>query len=188
MRQINRNCVTKENLTINETVREALAISLLRLMEKQDFNKISITEIASIAGVGRSSFYRNYESKEELLCDYIINLYKKYFNDKNVPQTIQEAKSIDDFLIPRFQFIYIYRNIFTTLYNSGTLYYFFNKIEQDFLLILCGQDDNISSYYCAMFAGSCASIIRHWIERNFKESVKEMTELFKNPPNIFNES
>ena len=35
-----------------------------------------------------------------------------------------------------------------------------------------------------MLAGSCASVIRHWIERDFKESVEEMTELFKNPPEL----
>lgn len=50
------------------------------------------------------------------------------------------------------------------------------------VLVLCGQSDDISSYYCAMFAGSCASIIRHWIERDFKESVEDMVEVFKNPP------
>lgn len=187
MRQNDLICATFEKITINEAVREALAISLLRLMGKKDFNKITITEISLIAGVGRSSFYRNYESKEDLLCDYIINLYKKYFNNNNVPHTIHDASSIDDFLIPRFKFIYTYKNIFRALYNSNTLLYFFKKIEKNFLLILCGQYDNISPYYCAMFAGSCASIISQWIERDFKENIIDMTELFKKPLVFFNE-
>jgi hypothetical protein len=34
----------------------------------------------------------------------------------------------------------------------------------------------------AMFSGSCAGIIRHWIERNFAESEEEMVKLFADPP------
>ena len=181
MKQNTQNCIINE-MTINQTVREALALALLKLMEKQEFDKISITEITKVAGVGRSSFYRNFESKESLLCDYILTLYKTYFDAENVPHSINHSKNIESFLIPRFEFIYKYRKIFSALHKRNILYYFFNKIEQDFILVLCGQSDDISSYYCAMFAGSCASIIRHWIERDFKESVEDMVEVFKNPP------
>ena len=39
MKQNTQNCITNE-MTINQTVREALALALLKLMEKQEFDKI----------------------------------------------------------------------------------------------------------------------------------------------------
>ena len=47
--------------------RESIEISLLQLLEKKDFKKITIAELVERAGVARAAFYRNYGSKEEIL-------------------------------------------------------------------------------------------------------------------------
>ena len=44
-------------------------------MDKKDFEKITITEIAKYAGVSRTAFYRNYETKEALVEDVCQNLF-----------------------------------------------------------------------------------------------------------------
>ena len=44
--------------------------ALFKLMAKQDYNSVTITDIAKKAGVGRATFYRYFKSKEE-----IINYY-----------------------------------------------------------------------------------------------------------------
>jgi hypothetical protein len=95
--------------------------------------------------------------------------------------TKQEANSVEDFLIPRFKFIYDHKSIFTALHKCDKLYYFFKKIERNFLLVLCGQSNEVSPYYSAMLTGSCTSIIIYWIERDFKETVEELANLFKMP-------
>ena len=43
--------------------RESIEISLLQLLEKKDFKKITISELVERAGVSRAAFYRNYLSK-----------------------------------------------------------------------------------------------------------------------------
>ena len=175
-------CVTKKSMSINDTVRESLAIALLKLMEKEKLSQITVSDIVKVAGVGRSSFYRNYSSKEELLFDYIISLYREYFRERNVPLTMNDAMRTEDFLLPRFIFIEEHRKIFGLLHKSEMLYYFFNKIESDYILVLCGQDIETSPYYRSMFSGSCAGIIRQWIERDFAETPEEMVSLFKTLP------
>ncbi len=45
--------------------------ALLLLMRKKDYKDISITEICEKAGVTRMSFYRNFESKEDILKKWI---------------------------------------------------------------------------------------------------------------------
>lgn len=57
----------RSNQESNAITRESLEISLLQLLYKKDLKKITISELVERAGVSRAAFYRNYESKEELL-------------------------------------------------------------------------------------------------------------------------
>jgi len=45
--------------------------SLLVLMMEKDFDKITITEIINKADLTRQTFYRNFESKENVLYEYV---------------------------------------------------------------------------------------------------------------------
>ena len=53
------------------------------------------------------------------------------------------------------------------------------------IIILCGQHEGTNIYYRAMFSGSCAGIVRCWIEGGFAESEETMVKLFANPPKHF---
>ena len=57
----------RSNQESNAITRESLEISLLQLLDKKDLKKITISELVERAGVSRAAFYRNYESKEELI-------------------------------------------------------------------------------------------------------------------------
>lgn len=59
----------------------ALRQAFLSLMEKKNFDKITITEIAERAGVARLTFYLHYETKEELLLDIFDDLFGKAYRD-----------------------------------------------------------------------------------------------------------
>ena len=53
----------------NKVTREAIDIAMLDLLEKQDFDRITIMSIVKRAGVSRQSFYRNYTSKEDIIIE-----------------------------------------------------------------------------------------------------------------------
>ena len=55
------------NRESNRITKESLEISLLQLLEKKELTKITISELVERAGVSRAAFYRNYDSKEEIL-------------------------------------------------------------------------------------------------------------------------
>ncbi len=65
----------------NKLTKECLQTALLYLMSEKPFEKISIIEIVKKSGVSRSSFYRNYGTKEDLLVDM----------SKNITTAISEA-------------------------------------------------------------------------------------------------
>ena len=63
-----------DNMEKNTYVKTQLTAALLGLLEEKDLRDISISEIASAAGVHRVSFYRNYGEKEDILREYIGQL------------------------------------------------------------------------------------------------------------------
>ncbi|MGV2928437.1 TetR/AcrR family transcriptional regulator [Macrococcus capreoli] len=87
----------KENVQIERT-REWVFEALLLLIKEKPYEKITITDITKKAGVARVSFYRNYESKD----DIIKKRMEKGLNG------IIEIMSKDDKDIPKMIFNYIY--------------------------------------------------------------------------------
>ncbi|WP_366516824.1 TetR/AcrR family transcriptional regulator [Staphylococcus carnosus] len=50
------------------------------LLEKENFDKITITKICDKAGINRSTFYRNYENKEDIVIQTIRNRFRIYYS------------------------------------------------------------------------------------------------------------
>ena len=168
----------ENTLTLNKTVRESLALALIRLLKKKDFSSITVSEIVKLAGVSRSSFYRNFESKEQLLLSYLYDLYKDFFGSDEFLASMPKYNKMQEFLLPRFQFIKRNRDLFLVLRKHNLLYYAFEQLENDMIHLLTGYNSTIPDYYRAMFSGSCAGIIRMWIDHGFKESEEEMMQIF----------
>ena len=51
----------------NSYVRGQILRALLELLDEKDLGSVSVSELTERAGVGRASFYRNFESKEDVL-------------------------------------------------------------------------------------------------------------------------
>lgn len=57
------------NQESNRLTRESLRTALIYLMGEKDFNKITITELVRKAGISRTAFYRNYNTKDDILVE-----------------------------------------------------------------------------------------------------------------------
>ena len=51
----------------NLRVKRNIVRALIELMQKKNYSDISVSEITALAGVSRISYYRNYDSKEDIL-------------------------------------------------------------------------------------------------------------------------
>ena len=68
--------------TSNQLARECIVTALIHLSKQKPFSSITISELTEKAGVSRMTYYRNYNSKEEVFQSYIdeiFDLYKKEF-------------------------------------------------------------------------------------------------------------
>lgn len=62
----------------SERSKQWIEEALLQLMKQKHFNNITITDITAKAGVSRLTFYRNFESKEEVLLRYFDAIFQDY--------------------------------------------------------------------------------------------------------------
>ena len=65
----------------HELVLQCLTEALLKLMEKKPFNEISVSELCEKAGVARASFYRNYDSMQEILTNYLSSVTDEWWEE-----------------------------------------------------------------------------------------------------------
>lgn len=64
----------------NIRVKTNITKALFQLMHEKSFSDITITELIRVAGVARVSFYRNYESKEDVLLTLIDDVLEQFQN------------------------------------------------------------------------------------------------------------
>ena len=74
MRQTDKTVSPMSNEGRNLYVVEHITDALLKLMQNAHLNNISISQICDEAGVGRASFYRNFDSKEDIISKHLKSL------------------------------------------------------------------------------------------------------------------
>jgi len=80
----------KENQRIVLTKR-LLQEGLLRLLEKKDLDKISVTELCRESGINRATFYNHYSSPQDLLMDLEAQITTELDQIIQYPTTPEES-------------------------------------------------------------------------------------------------
>ncbi len=62
----------------SEQSKLSLEESLINLLSKKSYKSITIKDIVEKAGLCRLTFYRNFETKDDLICSYFNKRYAKY--------------------------------------------------------------------------------------------------------------
>ena len=113
----------------NAYVLEHLTGSLLMLLVEKPLEQISISELCDAAGVGRTSFYRNFETKEEILKAHIKHLFCGWMNEwKSSP-----GLPLSELVYQVFSHFETNRDFYSLLNKRGLTY-----LLKDILLDLCG--------------------------------------------------
>ena len=168
----------KEKISLNESVKEAITIALLKLMEKRPLDKIQVKDIAALAGVSRSSFYRNFESKEDVLVKYFNEIYNRKFSEEAEKNFVIVTEK--EFFINRFKFVKNNQTFFKLLDKNNLVEYVFKRVDEknlDKLFLISWENENEKGYLKAGAAGKCSGILVHWIKRNFKETEEELADI-----------
>lgn len=100
----------------NIRVKVCITQSLFRLMQTKSLSEITVTELVKDAGVARASFYRNYDSKEDVLVTLIRDVLELF--RRNMSEGPEGLYAADNVLLS-FRFFRKYRSYVLDLCRSG---------------------------------------------------------------------
>lgn len=160
------------NLRVKNNITEAL----FRIMENKSFAKITVTDIIKEANVARASFYRNFDSKEDILIHFVIGIFKDF--NRNADYELSDYFSYEN-VRHVFTYLYTYKKYILELYHTG---FGFSLMEalNEFLVENAGimPAHSIEKYNLYIFAGALFNSGMIWLENDTPESVEEISEAF----------
>ena len=173
MRQTRKNVSPMSNEGRNAYVIKHLTDAFLSLLAKKPIEDISISELVDTAGVGRASFYRNYERKEDILKAHLDALFREWTDEwnKNSEMPLSEQVRI---MISHFE---KHRSFYQLLNERGLIY-----LLKDAIIGICGpkpEYEKTQAYATAFVAYTLYGWIDVWFQRGMVESADEIAELFK---------
>lgn len=153
----------------NLFVRDCITKALFKLMKDKDYQDITVSAIVRTAGVSRNSFYRNYQSIEDILRQYLIEQTSKWWAEYLAhlhPNVIEET----------FQHFLNMREAILLLYKAGLSHLLMEHIALCGKQSLTGEISN--AYQTAFMSGGLWGLTNEWIMRGMKETPQQMQALF----------
>ena len=111
----------------NAYVVERLTGALLELLKEKPLADISVSELCEMAGVGRTSFYRNYQEKEDILRARVYHLFKDWTGQ------LGDGTPLDRLILAMFSHFEEHRDLYALLNERGLI-----GLLKDVILELCG--------------------------------------------------
>lgn len=164
--------------TENPLLKEYLFTALIKLMDQKDFKDIKISEIAQKAGVSRMTYYRTYESKEDILIQYFKEQAEKATAQLKGRDDLNAEESLTLF----FNFFKEQAHLLEYLQKAGLLkevgFRFANFISDTYE----HHDRHLTSpayksYEVNFIAGGIFLILMNWVERDLRETPNELARM-----------
>ena len=167
-----------KRLKRGEPTERRIAEALIFLMEKNDYDKITVTDITKAAGISRMTYYRNYSSKDDILIKYFEDEWNRFLESaKSAP-----AKGAETFLTLLFRMFGEKKRLLSNMIKAERFDLLFNVFEGYNRLMItalaengrCGAGDKYETIYKV---GGIFYMIKTWIEDAGEESPEEMAEI-----------
>ena len=147
---------------------EYIKTALLQLMRKKSFHHISITELCEKAGVSRMSFYRNFDSKEDVLKRWCAEITDKFVAESGINYRHNPLKPYFNTL---FTHVLQYREMSFLLHRDGLLWIVKDDIDRVFFETYAGVYDEYKMHF---ITGGIFDVYRFWIETGLRETPEEL--------------
>lgn len=168
MKQILETVSPASNEGRNLYVVRQITKAVLKLMQNKNLSDLTISQICDEAGVGRASFYRNFESKEDVLHKHLKDLANEWTNQHEGLKNYNIVEAI-------FDHFWTHKELFIMLYRQGLAHISLQSIKD-----ACGpkpEQTNITAYTTAYLSYGLYGWIEEWFKRGLQETPTEMAEL-----------
>lgn len=173
-----------------------MAEALVALMEKKDFQYISVKEICAKAEVNRSTFYLHYETIADLLEETVAMIHERL--QGNIPAVdeatasaienapLQELFFITDrWLLPYLESVQANRRIYKAIHAQmgafgaeRTYRRFFQSLFSP-ILSRYGVAEDWHEYIMAFYRHGLVAVLMKWVDSDCRESPAQIAEIIK---------
>lgn len=172
MRQKGRTVSPQGNQERSAYVVERLTDALLQLLREKDLTQISISELCSRAEVGRASFYRSFQSREDILRRRIQQLFCAAMEEESRREAPLSAHM--GAMIAHFR---QHINFYAALSERNLIHLLKDAVVG---LYGPGPDQTAEEAYAAAFAAyALYGWIEVWFSRGMEDTPEEITALFR---------
>lgn len=170
--------------------------AFLELIEKKNFEYITVKEICEKAGVNRSTFYLHYETIADLLAEsaqHIIDEFVAYMNH-DTAEFIGKIQSCPleelylitpEYLTPYLTYIKEHRRVFRATVEQAAALRMDRAYEKLYRHVLTPILDRYQvppedqTYMMRFFIGGLMEIINEWLRKDCEDSIEHMVALIQ---------
>lgn len=158
--------------------------TLLKLLENKKYSEITITELTEKADIARQTFYRNYDSMDDILLSRLNEIVDEYL--AKVFKNLETKKDPDwDFEVR--QLILLWQQnevVFRALKKAGLDYQVMEKLSHLFTRFhMKAQNlrelDDKQQFLVYYLAGGVFMVLNKWFENDMKFPTEQLTDLFR---------
>ena len=166
--------------------------ALIQLLEKKEYEFITVKEICEKAGVNRSTFYLHYESIDDLLIETIEMINKRFnraFDNEIIePRKMDKEKLYlinDTYLIPYLNFIKENKKLYKLIHKNPNIFRYketYEKLYNDLFSVILdkyGVSKEEKEYVFVYFSFGLVAVIQKWIENDCKDDVERLVKIMK---------
>lgn len=170
------------NQSSNKRIQESMRLiceSFLYLLQSNNYRDLTINEICDNAGVGRKTFYRNFDSKSDII-DYILCIKFSEMVDEINQQENEDGifEHIIIFWANNKELLSIISKNYLQEYFSSRLAYFL-ELFRFYMPTIEKYDDPelMMAYYFKTIAAEITSVLNTWSIRNYKDSIEDLINI-----------
>lgn len=155
--------------------KENIIYHFLELLKIYPFHKITVSMLITACKINRSTFYRNYEDKYDLL-NYILDELMKEFDHAIHPEIIiadfHNINMIKSCLLPMIEFFAQHKTLLILFYGDNTVAVCFKKMDQTMnskfskeirkTFKLDKKQQDIADYYISIVTHNILESMRWW--------------------------
>lgn len=158
----------KKSIT-TEMMKSYISDALLILMEQKKYTDITVGEIVEKAGVNRSTYYRHFEKKDDVIRYFLDHISKDILEwDKAVESTFEEH------LVNVYTYYYKHRKQMLTIYKNGLSILFLDILKKYLGAEAHKHERTQVQYDIAFHIGGTFNHFMLWFSRDMTDSPKEM--------------
>ena len=148
-----------------------LTKALLSLLEKKMLNEITISELCSRAGLSRLSFYRNYDSMEDIIREHLSGITDSFLvsSSANFRSTPRE-----EFITLLFKHMYSLKDLVSVLIKNDLSYLLKEEFDDAFMRSVDIYND---PYRCYVASGVYYNLFYYWFINGCKEKPCEVSKM-----------